>query len=80
MSCSDQQEVDRYWTALTAGGVEQPCGWLKDRWGMSWQIIPDRLIELIRDPDAQRSHLAVQAMLTMRKIDIAVIEAAAAGS
>jgi predicted 3-demethylubiquinone-9 3-methyltransferase (glyoxalase superfamily) len=80
VSCSDQQEVDRYWTALTAGGEEQPCGWLKDRWGMSWQIIPDRLIELIRDPDAQRSHLAVQAMLTMRKIDIAVVEAAAAGS
>ena len=81
VSCADQQEVDRYWSALTAdGGEEQPCGWLKDRWGLSWQIVPDRLIQLIRDPDADVAHRAVQAMLQMRKIDIAAIEAAAAGS
>ncbi|MEU1970510.1 VOC family protein [Microbacterium sp. NPDC019599] len=78
VSCADQAEVDRYWGALTAGGEEQPCGWLKDRWGLSWQIIPDRLIELIRDPDPDRSHLAVQAMLQMKKIEIDVVEAAAA--
>ena len=66
VSCADQAEVDRYWDALTAdGGQEQPCGWLKDRWGLSWQIVPDRLIELIRDPDPDRSHRAVQAMLQM---------------
>jgi predicted 3-demethylubiquinone-9 3-methyltransferase (glyoxalase superfamily) len=81
VGCADQQEVDRYWSALTAdGGQEQPCGWLKDRWGLSWQIIPDRLIELIRDPDPDRSHRAVQAMLQMRKIEIAVLEAAVADS
>lgn len=81
VSCADQAEVDRYWDALTAdGGQEQPCGWLKDRWGLSWQIIPERLIALIRDPDPARAHRAVQAMLTMSKIEIAVIEAAAAES
>ena len=81
VSCADQEEVDRYWAALTAdGGQEQPCAWLKDRWGLSWQIVPDRLIKLIRDPDPDRSHRAVQSMLTMTKIDIAAIEAAAAGS
>ncbi|SFS05677.1 Glyoxalase superfamily enzyme, possibly 3-demethylubiquinone-9 3-methyltransferase [Microbacterium sp. cf046] len=81
VSCRDQAEVDRYWTALTAdGGQEQPCAWLKDRWGLSWQIVPDRLVELIRDPDPDRSHRAVQAMFTMTKIDIAAIEAAADGS
>ena len=81
VSCSDQAEVDRYWAALTAdGGQEQPCAWLKDRWGLSWQIVPDRLVELIRDPDPERSHRAVQAMFTMTKIDIAAIEAAADAS
>ena len=81
VACADQEEVDRYWAALTAdGGQEQPCAWLKDRWGLSWQIVPDRLMELIRDPDPDRSHRAVQSMLTMTKIDIAAIEAAAAGS
>ena len=81
VSCADQAEVDRYWDALTAdGGHEQPCAWLKDRWGLSWQIVPDRLIELIRDPDPDRSHRAVQAMFTMTKIDIAAIEAAADAS
>jgi len=77
VACAGQPEVDRYWDALIVGGQEQPCGWLKDRWGLSWQIIPDRLIELIRDPDPDRSHRAVQAMLEMKKIDIGAIEAAA---
>ncbi len=77
VSCADQSDVDRYWDALTAdGGQEQPCGWLKDRWGLSWQIVPDRLIELIRDPDPERSHRAVQAMLGMTRIVIADLEAA----
>lgn len=80
VSCAGQAEVDRYWDALAEGGEEQPCGWLKDRWGLSWQIIPDRLIELIRDPDPDRSHRAVQAMLEMKKIDIGAIEAAAAAA
>ena len=80
VSCADQAEVDRYWDALTAdGGQEQPCAWLKDRWGLSWQIVPDRLVELIRDPDPGRSHRAVQAMFTMTRIDIAAIEAARRG-
>lgn len=79
VSCADQAEVDRYWTALTDGGQEQPCGWLKDRWGLSWQIIPDRLIELIRDPNSDRAHRATQAMLQMRKIDVAALEKAVAG-
>jgi len=80
VSCADQAEVDRYWYALTAdGGQEQPCAWLKDRWGLSWQIVPDRLVELIRDPDPDRSHRAVQAMLGMTRIDIAALEAAADG-
>lgn len=78
VACQDQAEVDRYWAALTDRGQEQPCGWLKDRWGMSWQIIPDRLPQLLRDPDAGRSHRAMQAMFQMRKIDIAALEAAAA--
>lgn len=79
VSCSDQAEVDRYWDALVAdGGQEQPCGWLKDRWGVSWQIIPDRLIELIRHEDPDIAHRAVQSMLAMRRIDIAALEAAAA--
>ncbi|WP_137843466.1 VOC family protein [Microbacterium sp. 2FI] len=81
VSCADQADVDRCWTALVAdGGQEQPCGWLKDRWGLSWQIIPDRLMELIRDPDPQRAHRAVQAMLQMSKIDIGAVEAAAAAA
>ena len=81
VSCADQAEVDRYWDALTAdGGQEQPCGWLKDRWGLSWQIIPERLPELIGDPDPERAHRAVQAMLGMTRLVIADLEAAADGA
>lgn len=76
--CKDQAEVDHYWSALTAdGGEESQCGWLKDRFGFSWQIVPTRLTELLRDPDPGRSGRAMQAMLRMRKIVIADLEAAA---
>lgn len=79
--CKDQAEVDHYWSALTAdGGEESQCGWLKDRFGFSWQIVPTRLTELLRDPDPGRSGRAMQAMLRMRKIVIADLEAAAAGA
>ena len=77
VSCADQAEVDRYWEALLAGGGEESmCGWLKDRFGLSWQIVPDRLYELLSDPDPARAKAAAEAMLTMRRIVVADIEAA----
>lgn len=76
----DQEETDRLWEALTAnGGTPAPCGWLKDRWGMSWQITPRRLLELMASPDPDVARRTMQAMMTMGKIDIAAIEAAARG-
>lgn len=79
--CEDQAEVDRLWSALTAdGGCEVACGWLKDRWGLSWQIVPIRLTQLLMDPDperARRAMMAMMAMMGMVKIDIAALEAAA---
>ncbi len=74
---ADQAETDHYWDALTAGGEESVCGWLKDRYGLSWQVVPRRLTELMTDPDPDRAARAVAAMLQMRRIDIAEIEAAA---
>ena len=80
VSVETQDEVDRYWNALTAdGGQESQCGWLKDRYGISWQIIPTALGRLIGDPDPARAGRAMQAMFAMRKIVIADLEAAAAG-
>jgi predicted 3-demethylubiquinone-9 3-methyltransferase (glyoxalase superfamily) len=79
ISCDDQAEVDRLWAALSAGGEEIACGWLRDRWGLTWQITPRRLMELIQDPDPGRAQRAMKAMMTMVKIDIAAIERAAAG-
>ena len=80
IDCTDQAEVDRLWDALTANGGEPgPCGWLKDRWGVSWQIVPRRLGELLADPDPDRARKAMEAMLRMGKIDIAGLEAAADG-
>ena len=78
VACDDQDEVDRYWDTLTDGGEEGPCGWLKDRFGVSWQIVPTRLPELLSDPDPERAQRAMAAMMTMRKIEIAELEAAAA--
>ena len=76
----DQAETDRLWDALIAdGGAESQCGWLKDRWGLSWQITPKRLLELVGDPDKDRARRAMEKMLTMHKIDIAAIERAADG-
>lgn len=78
VSCNGQEEVDDLWAKLTAnGGEESQCGWLKDRYGLSWQIIPTRLMELLGDPDPERASRAQQAMLQMQKIDIAALEAAA---
>lgn len=79
VSCKDQDEVDYYWERLTAdGGEESQCGWLKDRFGLSWQITPDRLFELVGDPDPARAAAATRAMHGMRKIVIAELEQAVA--
>jgi predicted 3-demethylubiquinone-9 3-methyltransferase (glyoxalase superfamily) len=77
--CRDQAEVDRLWGALAGGGSAGQCGWLKDRWGLSWQIVPTRLHELLADPDPQRSRRAMEAMLKMTKLNIAELERAADG-
>jgi predicted 3-demethylubiquinone-9 3-methyltransferase (glyoxalase superfamily) len=78
VSAADQSEVDRYTERLTANGGEVgPCGWVKDRFGLSWQVVPDELIELIGDPDPLRANAAVQAMLGMTKIDIQALRDAA---
>ena len=78
IDCADQDEVDRYSEALTDGGEQGPCGWVKDRFGLSWQVVPKRMIELLSDPDEAKAQRAMAAMLEMRKIDIAAVEAAAA--
>ena len=79
--CDTQDEVDYYWSKLGEGGDEkaQQCGWLKDRYGVSWQIIPRRLIELLCDPDPEKSQRAMRAMLQMKKISLAEIVRASAG-
>jgi predicted 3-demethylubiquinone-9 3-methyltransferase (glyoxalase superfamily) len=74
--CADQDEVDYYWSRLVDGGEESQCGWLKDRYGLSWQIVPERLYELLEDPDPARATAATKAMLGMRKIVVADLEAA----
>jgi predicted 3-demethylubiquinone-9 3-methyltransferase (glyoxalase superfamily) len=78
VDCADQAEVDRYWETLSEGGEQGPCGWLKDRFGLSWQVVPTRLTELLGDPDRERAQRVMKAMLGMRKIEIAELEAAAA--
>ncbi len=76
----DQEETDRYWNAIVGnGGTEIECGWCRDRWGFSWQITPRRLMELTTDPDREKAARAMAAMMTMKKIDITRIEAAAMG-
>lgn len=79
VNCADQDEIDHYWTALSAGGQESQCGWLKDRFGLSWQIVPQNLPELIGGSDPEQAGRAMAAMMTMRKLDIAALEAARAG-
>ena len=79
IACADQAEVDRLWAALSAGGSEGHCGWLKDRWGLSWQVVPTRLHELLADRDPARSRRAMEAMLKMGKLNIAELERAADG-
>jgi predicted 3-demethylubiquinone-9 3-methyltransferase (glyoxalase superfamily) len=76
VDCEDQDALDRYWTALTDGGGESQCGWLKDRFGVSWQIVPSLLSSLIAGPDPLGSQRAMQAMLGMRKLDIAELQKA----
>ncbi len=76
ISCENQAEVDYYWSALTAGGSEQPCGWLVDRFGLSWQVVPAALMRFLSDKDPAKSGRAMQAMLTMRKLDIRQLQAA----
>jgi predicted 3-demethylubiquinone-9 3-methyltransferase (glyoxalase superfamily) len=79
VECESQEEVDRYWEALTAdGGEEGPCGWLKDRFGLSWQIVPTALPRLLTDPDPAKAQRVMGAMLQMKKIQIAELEQAAA--
>jgi predicted 3-demethylubiquinone-9 3-methyltransferase (glyoxalase superfamily) len=75
--CQDQDEVDSYWSTLSEGGEEGPCGWLKDRFGVSWQVVPTRLPELLANPDPERSQRVMEAMLKMRKLEIAELEQAA---
>jgi predicted 3-demethylubiquinone-9 3-methyltransferase (glyoxalase superfamily) len=77
VSCENQDEVDRYWDTLSEGGEPGPCGWLKDRFGVSWQVIPTVLSELLGDPDWERSERVMQAMLNMQKLEIDVLERAA---
>jgi predicted 3-demethylubiquinone-9 3-methyltransferase (glyoxalase superfamily) len=78
VDCADQAEVDRYWEAFTAdGGEPAPCGWVKDKFGLSWQIVPRRLTELMNDPNPGRARRAMEAMLQMSKLDVAALERAA---
>jgi predicted 3-demethylubiquinone-9 3-methyltransferase (glyoxalase superfamily) len=77
VTCDSQAEVDEFWTKLSAGGEEGPCGWLKDKYGLSWQIVPSILDRLIADPDAEKAQRAMKAMLGMKKLDIAELQRAA---
>jgi predicted 3-demethylubiquinone-9 3-methyltransferase (glyoxalase superfamily) len=78
--CEDQGEVDYFWEKLSEGGEESQCGWLKDRYGLSWQVVPTGMEELFADPDPERARRAMQAMLGMSKLDIGVLRRAAEGS
>ena len=80
VDCDTQEEVDTYWSKLSDGGEEGPCGWLRDRFGVSWQIVPRILTELLADPDREKSQRVMQAMLSMRKLEIEPLEQAAAAA
>jgi len=79
VNCSTQAEVDYYWEKLTAGGQEIQCGWLTDQFGLTWQVVPDVLIELLQSKDAKKAQRVLHAMMPMKKLDIATLERAAAG-
>ncbi len=79
INCETQAEVDYYWDALTEGGEESQCGWLKDKFGLSWQVVPEGMEAVFSDPDPAKAQRAMQAMLGMRKLDIAALRAAAEG-
>jgi len=79
VSCETQQEVDDFWSALSEGGEEGPCGWLKDRYGLSWQITPTGMETMLNDPDQEKAQRAMKAMLGMKKIDMATLHRAFAG-
>jgi predicted 3-demethylubiquinone-9 3-methyltransferase (glyoxalase superfamily) len=78
VNCETQDEVDAFWSTLSEGGEEGPCGWLKDKFGLSWQIVPTVLPELLADPDREKSQRVMQAMLNMKKIEIYALQRAAA--
>jgi predicted 3-demethylubiquinone-9 3-methyltransferase (glyoxalase superfamily) len=80
VDCKDQAEVDDLWEKLSQGGSKVQCGWLKDKFGLSWQIVPRRVIELLAQPDAAKSNRVMPALLKMQKLDVAALEAAAFGS
>lgn len=81
IGCAEEDEVDRYWEALVEGGGSHgACGWLKDRWGVSWQVVPDGLGEVLGDPDPERAGRALAAMLAMSKLDLPALRAAADGA
>ena len=77
---ADQEEVDHFWDRLTEGGEEGQCGWLTDRFGLSWQVIPTGMAEVFSDPDPEAAHRAMQAMLKMKKIDVGELRRAAEGA
>ncbi len=80
IECADQDEIDRYWSLLSAdGGAEGPCGWLKDKFGLSWQVVPTGMDQVFDDPDPERARRAMTAMLKMGKIDVAELQRAADG-
>jgi predicted 3-demethylubiquinone-9 3-methyltransferase (glyoxalase superfamily) len=77
--CKDQTEIDAYWSKLTEGGEEGPCGWVKDKYGLSWQIAPKAWIEMLTDPDREAVNRGMEAMMGMKKLDLAALQAAFAG-
>jgi len=79
ITCKTQDELDYYWQRLSEGGQEGPCGWLKDRYGLSWQVVPSGMEDVLNDPDPERAKRAMQAMLGMGKLDIAALRSAADG-
>jgi predicted 3-demethylubiquinone-9 3-methyltransferase (glyoxalase superfamily) len=77
--CNTQAEIDHYWTGLTAGGQEGPCGWLKDKFGLSWQVVPSTIPKMMSDPDTKKSARVMNAFMKMKKLDLATLERAYAG-